>query len=316
MSALISIIDPKKFKDANETADGQARARVPFVGFQTLWFNTGTLCNLECGHCYIESSPTNDRLSFLSIKDVEKALDELNEIEQLPSEIGFTGGEPFANPAFLDILEITLTRGYAALVLTNAMRPMQRPRTWGRFKSLVMRFPGMVSVRVSLDHFDETLHDGERGSGSWNETCQGVDLLNETPVLLSLAGRTKWTTSGEVLLAGYQGLAQSRNWTQLLPISERLVLFPEMDETLDVPEISTACWDILGKMPEEMMCASSRMVIRRRGHDEISVVACTLLPYEAEFDYGPSIAAAQKETVLNHPHCARFCVLGGASCSK
>ena len=71
-----------------------------------------------------------------------------------------------------------------------------------------------------------------------------------------------------------------------------------------------------GKMPEEMMCASSRMVIRRRGHDEISVVACTLLPYEAEFDYGPSIAAAQKETVLNHPHCARFCVLGGASCSK
>ena len=103
---------------------------------------------------------------------------------------------------------------------------------------------------------------------------------------------------------------------QLQPISERLVLFPEMDETLDVPEISTACWDILGKKTEEMMCASSRMVIRRRGHDELSVVACTLLPYEADFDYGPSIIAAQKETVLNHPHCARFCVLGGASCSK
>ena len=316
MSALISIIDPKKFKDVNETADGQARARVPFVGFQTLWFNTGTLCNLECGHCYIESSPTNDRLSFLSIKDVEKALNELNEIEQRPSEIGFTGGEPFANPDFLDILEMALTRGYAALVLTNAMRPMQRSRTWARFKMLVMRFPGLVSVRVSLDHFDETLHDGERGAGSWNETCQGVDLLNEIPVILSLAGRTKWMTSGDVLLAGYQGLAESRAWTQLLPISEHLVLFPEMDETLDVPEISTACWDILGKMPEEMMCASSRMVVRRKGHDEISVVACTLLPYEAEFDYGPSIAAAQKETVLNHPHCARFCVLGGASCSK
>ena len=316
MSSLVTIIDPKKFKDVNKTADGMARARVPFVGFQTLWFNTGTLCNLECDHCYIESSPVNDRLSFLSGKDVEKAFNELQEIKQPPTEIGFTGGEPFANPNFIDILEMTLTRGYSALVLTNAMRPMQRLRTWARFKSLVMRFPGLVSVRVSLDHFDEALHDGERGGGSWNETCRGVDLLDGMPVLLSLAGRTKWKTSQEELLTGFQELARSRNWTQLQPIAERLVLFPEMDEALDVPEISTACWDILGKMPEEMMCASSRMVIRRRGHDELSVVACTLLPYAAEFDYGSSISEAQKETVLNHPHCARFCVLGGASCSK
>ena len=38
------------------------------------------------------------------------------------------------------------------------------------------------------------------------------------------------------------------------------VLFPEMDADKDVAEITTGCWDILGKSPADIMCASSRMV--------------------------------------------------------
>ena len=30
---------------------------------------------------------------------------------------------------------------------------------------------------------------------------------------------------------------------------------------------------------------------------------------------GPTLADAARPIALNHPHCARFCVLGGASCS-
>jgi len=48
------------------TADGRIRARVPLATLHTLWVNTGTLCNLTCEHCYIESSPTNDRLAYIS----------------------------------------------------------------------------------------------------------------------------------------------------------------------------------------------------------------------------------------------------------
>jgi hypothetical protein len=88
-----------------------------------------------------------------------------------------------------------------------------------------------------------------------------------------------------------------------------------MDETVDVPEITTACWGILNKSPKDVMCASSRMVVKRRGAAAPSVVACTLLPYEDEFDLGPTLADAEGEVALNHPHCAKFCVLGGASCS-
>ncbi|MEE8172653.1 MAG: radical SAM protein, partial [Alphaproteobacteria bacterium] len=60
----------------------------------------------------------------------------------------------------------------------------------------------------------------------------------------------------------------------------------------------------------------SRMVVRRKGAARPAVVACTLLPYAPEFELGDTLAAATKLPVsLNHPHCARFCVLGGGACS-
>ena len=93
------------------------------------------------------------------------------------------------------------------------------------------------------------------------------------------------------------------------------VLFPEMDETVEVPEITTSCWGILDKSPDDIMCASSRMVVKRKGAEKPAVLACTLLPYDAEFELGFSLEEAEKDVVLNHPHCAKFCVLGGASCS-
>ena len=95
----------------------------------------------------------------------------------------------------------------------------------------------------------------------------------------------------------------------------RLVLFPEMDARADVPEITTACWGILGKSPDSVMCASSRMVVRRKGADRAAVLACTLLPYDEAFELGGTLAEAARSVPLNHPHCAKFCVLGGASCS-
>ncbi|MEM7613621.1 MAG: radical SAM protein, partial [Pseudomonadota bacterium] len=60
---------------------------------------------------------------------------------------------------------------------------------------------------------------------------------------------------------------------------------------------------------------SSRMVIKRKGADRTAVVACTLLPYAPEFELGHTLAEASRPVHLNHPHCAKFCVLGGASCS-
>jgi len=63
------------------------------------------------------------------------------------------------------------------------------------------------------------------------------------------------------------------------------------------------------------MCATSRMVVKRKGAERPAVVACTLLPYDPQFELGATLGEALRPVALNHPHCARFCVLGGASCT-
>ena len=43
----------KKFQHPDITAKGEPRAQVSLKEAKTLWFNTGTLCNIECLNCYI-----------------------------------------------------------------------------------------------------------------------------------------------------------------------------------------------------------------------------------------------------------------------
>ena len=95
---------------------------------RTLWINTGSLCNITCRNCYIESSPENDRLAYITRAEAAAYLDEIARDRWPVTEIGFTGGEPFMNPDFIAMLGDALASGFSVLVLTNAMQPMLRPR--------------------------------------------------------------------------------------------------------------------------------------------------------------------------------------------
>ena len=44
-------INDNKFKDPITTVDGSKRAFIEAKKIKTLWFNTGTLCNIECKNC-------------------------------------------------------------------------------------------------------------------------------------------------------------------------------------------------------------------------------------------------------------------------
>src|SRR5882762_11982391 len=121
-------LDPRKFQDPFLTATGERRARVRLRGLETLWFNTGTLCNLTCQNCYIESSPKNNRLVYLTAAEVTRYLDEIEQLRLGTELIGFTGGEPFMNRELPAMLEDALSRGFRAMVLTNAMKPMDKMR--------------------------------------------------------------------------------------------------------------------------------------------------------------------------------------------
>src|SRR5262249_16200891 len=74
--AMNVLVRVPKFTSPFWTAKGEPRASVTLRALETLWFNTGTLCNITCANCYIQSSPRNDRLVYLSLADVETYLDE------------------------------------------------------------------------------------------------------------------------------------------------------------------------------------------------------------------------------------------------
>ncbi|KLI65147.1 radical SAM protein [Aurantiacibacter marinus] len=305
----------EKFADPKVTADGSPRASVALKKLDTLWFATGTLCNLACANCYIESSPTNDALIYMTAEHVGRSLDEM---ESAPGrlkarEIAFTGGEPFMNPDIIAMLEDALARGYDVLVLSNAMKPMRRHEA--ELLRLRATFGDKLTIRVSIDHHTQAVHEAERGPNSWEPMLDGLRWLSAHGFSLAAAGRHLGGESDELARRSY-GLLFAREGIAIdTGNPARLVLFPEMDARADVPEITEACWGILGKLPDAQMCASSRMVVHRKGEPEPRVVACTLLPYDPGFDLGATVAEADREVPLNHPHCARFCVLGGASCS-
>jgi hypothetical protein len=307
-------LPPGKFRDPTFTRNGEPRARVRLSALETLWFNTGTLCNLTCQSCYIESSPRNDRLAYLTAADLLVFLDEIARDRWPTRAIGFTGGEPFMNPELPAMLAQTLSRGFATLVLTNAMKPMHKRER--DLCDLRDRFGDRLTLRVSVDHYTPEIHEAERGQRSWSPTIEGLVWLVRQGFSVHVAGRHLTKEPEPELRDGFAALFRSLD----LPIDARdpvrLMLFPEMDESCDIPEITDACWNILGRSPESVMCATSRMVVKRRDAERPSVVACTLLPYDERFELGATLAEADQEVALNHPHCASFCVLAGAACSR
>ncbi|MGZ8351340.1 MAG: radical SAM protein, partial [Allosphingosinicella sp.] len=246
----------------------------------------------------------NDALVYLSLAEAEACLEEAAELGT--RVIGFTGGEPFMNPDMIGMMRSALVRGFELLVLTNAMRPMRR------FEAVLTEIAAehgdRIVMRVSLDHHAAGLHEAERGAGTWDKAIDGLKWLARAGFRVAVAGRLPAgepeARDGYARLLGALGIRV-----------DHLVLFPTMDASADVPEITERCWDILHVAPAAMMCASSRMVVKAKGAQRPHVVACTLLPYDARFAMGESLAGAVRPVPLNHPHCARFCVLGGASCT-
>ncbi len=300
----------KKFKEKFKTADGKDRAFVEISQLKTLWFNTGTLCNLTCSNCYIESSPKNDRLQYISFEEFKIFVNESIQNELGTKEIGFTGGEPFMNKDIFKMIKYSLDNGFKTLVLTNAMKPMINN------KSQLLRLNHLnLTIRVSIDHYTKEKHEEVRGPNSWEPMIEGLKWLSENDFNYCLATRLMWGEDEDITRNNFQKFIDQFNLKLNSKSKIQLVTFAEMDVNQDTPEITTECWKILNKEPESVMCSTSRMIVKKKGEQLPSVIACTLLPYEKEFDLGKSLKESNQKVYLNHPHCSKFCVLGGSSCS-
>ena len=188
--------------------------------------------------------------------------------DRLPvEEIGFTGGEPFLNrdlPAMLrDALRPRPPRAGADQRHEADAQP-RRARCW----RCASEFGDRLTLRVSLDHHDADLHDLERQEGSFAGAgrpgvagARGFPRPRRRPPRLRAARTRRRCATGFARLFAARGIPIDA----ADPVA--LMLFPEMDAGRDVPEITEACWGILGKSPDSVMCASTRMVVKRRGAD-------------------------------------------------
>jgi molybdenum cofactor biosynthesis enzyme MoaA len=306
----VSNLSDNKFKNQKVTADGSNRAFIEARNIKTLWFNTGTLCNIECKNCYIESSPKNDSLAYLTFEEVKSFIDEAIDKNLGTNEIGFTGGEPFMNKDIMKMIDYSLRKHLKVLVLSNAMKPMLN-----RTKELIKLNHSNLTIRVSIDHYEKEKHEEIRGKNTYDVMMQGLKWLNENNFNYTLATRLLWNEKEEDLRKNFGTFIKNNNLKLDTYSPKELVTFAEMDEKIDTPEITTSCWDILNKDPNDIMCSWSRMVVRKKNSKNPSVIACTLLPYADEFDLGETLTNSLQKIYLNHKHCSKFCVLGGSSCS-
>lgn len=302
----------KKYSDPQFTAKGEERAFVNLKSLQTLWFNTGTLCNLTCRNCYIESSPTNDQLSFITPNEIAPYLQEIKTLHLPTSLIGLTGGEPFLNPLIIPIIHLILTQGFDLLILTNANRVLFKHQE--SLLKLKNEFGSKLKIRVSLDHHTKEVHDKERGTGAFVKTMDQLKWLSDHHFELSIASRFLANESKAQSIEGHQQLLDKYEIN--IDLASKLVIFPEMNSKKNLPEITTKCWSILNIGPEDQMCSSERMIVKRKGDQQAVIMPCTLLAYDKQFILGTKLQDSKNKVFLNHPFCAEFCVLGGASCSS
>ncbi len=288
-------------------------AMVALDALETLWFNTGTLCNLACSGCYIESSPRNDRLAYFPRDEFERILNEARATQPALREIGFTGGEPFMNPDIMFMIGESLAHGYRTLILTNAMRPMARH--FDALKKWRDSHPAHLALRVSLDHFTCAGHQAIRGAKTWQPALAGLNALFTAGFTPSIAARFDPAIEDETTTrAGFAALFNAEGFDIDAFDPAHLVLFPEMDKPHPVAGVSAAAWQALRPRGVDAMCRTSRMVVQHKGAEQASIVACTLLPYETRFTLGSTLAEAARPVTLDHPSCAQFCVFGASSC--
>ncbi len=288
-------------------ANAQVFPRAPLRALDTVWLQVaGTLCNLQCTHCFISCSPTNAEHAMMTLAEVEAHLADARELGV--REYYFTGGEPFMNRDMLPILEATLKQG-PATVLTNGM--LLRREVCAKLRELFDGSDYSLDIRVSLDGFDAESHDAIRGKGVWDRVMIGLRNLAEAglnPVITV-------TTAAE-------GVASAEGRTRFLEIIRgfgferpRLKVLPLF--RIGAEETRTRAYEDWERLTAEsltheeaavLQCSSCRMVTSK------GVYVCPILIEEPEARMGETLAETLREFPLKYGAC-HTCWVDGVTCT-
>lgn len=288
---------------------------VPFLAKEedhfVLWFFTGTRCNLECTHCYVNSSPENDDHPYLTYKTFKQQLDKTIEQNFKKLDIYFTGGEPFINPDILEMIDESLNHANTT-VLTNGTRFS---------KSMVEKLETMVenkkfklTFRISMDGFNEDMHDRFRGKGSFRKTMKGYTAVSGKKFGTIITSMRSWKPTeseqneGEFISLFVESNIPQEN--QNLKILPPLRIGREADRSrgYNQTELFTkSCFD--GYDYLNLQCSKCRMV------SEKGTWVCPILINEDGAKMSDSIEDSFKPFGMKYAACWT-CRMDGMSCEN
>ncbi len=281
---------------------------VAMESLDELWFQVaGTRCNLECSHCFISCSPTNDKFGHLSLETVRSQLED--SVRYGVREYYFTGGEPFLNKELVPILELTLQYG-PATVLTNATflksEWVERLRKAEDASSYCLEF------RVSIDGPDAATNDPIRGEGTFVKAVQGVALLVEHGFLPIITMTRVWEdTDDQKVLGQFREVLADRGYSRArLKILPRLKIGAEAERTEGYGQFDRVTHELLEEFDMgQLICNHSRIVTDR------GIAVCPILLDSPGAIMGETLDEANREFPLAYGACFT-CFQYGAICTN
>lgn len=284
---------------------------IPSVELQNLdelWFQaSGTLCNLECSHCFISCSPHNDSFGYLSLAEVERRLEE--SVTFGVKEYYFTGGEPFLNREIVPILTRALDYG-PVTVLTNAT--VLKPPWLETLREAEERTVYSLEFRVSIDGPTAGMNDPIRGERTFERAMNGVRLLVEHGFLPIITMTRTWDESQETgILESFRGVLCEQGYTRpRLKVLPRLQIGAEAQRTAGYGRHDCVTADMLDDFDQaQLICTHSRVITDR------GVYVCPILLDSPKANVGESLEESRAPYALNHGACFT-CYQYGAICTN
>lgn len=282
--------------------------RVELKSLDELWFQVaGTLCNLECSHCFISCSPHNDSFGYLSLETVDAALRE--SVQWGVREYYFTGGEPFLNREIVPILERALEFG-PTTVLTNGTvlksEWLQRLR--------VAEEQGVYSLefRVSIDGPTPEINDPVRGERTFERAMRGVGLLVEHGFLPIITMTRVWDEAEEQqILEQFRDVLKSHGYTRpRIKVLPRLQIGAEAQRTAGYGVHDRVTSEMMADFDESQLICNHSRVVTDRG-----VYVCPILLDYPDANLGNTLEDAATSYPLRHGACFT-CYQYGAICTN
>ena len=281
---------------------------VPLVKLDTLWLQVGgTLCNLQCTHCFISCGPQNHTHEMMTIKDVQERLLESKALGV--KDYYITGGEVFMNPEIFEILATILEYGPLDVLTNGTLITSEKA---ARLKEIQNNSSHKLQFRVSMESFDEKLNDRTRGKNSFSKATEGITNLNSFGFSPILTVTRNWDEAKD------KEMEESfKNFLESLNISDpRIKILPEFllgqlavntRNYFDHEHVTEKCfenYDITN-----LQCSTSRMATKT------GVYVCPILVDNDKAKMGDTIEETLRPFPLAHSACYT-CRITGMTCKS